>query len=71
MFLNGASLAVRWRTQRAVGPGQQVDVMPVVATAGGASSGSGIPLLRRPRGGIRGGVARGHRMAVPACGRCV
>jgi hypothetical protein len=27
--------------------------------------------LRRPREGIRGGVARGHRMAVPACGRCV
>src|SRR5438034_10492787 len=25
----------------------------------------------RSRGGIRGGVARGHGMAVPACGRCV
>ena len=28
-------------------------------------------MLRRSREGIRGGVARGHRMAVPACGRCV
>jgi hypothetical protein len=28
-------------------------------------------MLRRPREGIRGGLARGHRMVVPACGRCV
>jgi hypothetical protein len=31
--------------------------VPVVATAGGTSSGSGTPVLRRPREGIRGGVA--------------
>src|SRR5712691_12709636 len=28
-------------------------------------------VLRRSREGIRGGVACGHGMAVPACGRCV
>ena len=46
-------------------------MVPVAATAGGTSPGPGTPVLRRPREGIRGGVARGHRMAVPACGRCV
>jgi hypothetical protein len=29
------------------------------------------PYCAGPREGTRGGVARGHRMAVPACGRCV
>ena len=71
LFLNGAAVAARRRTQRAVGPGQQAGVVPVVTTAGGTSPRSDAPRLRRPREGIRGGVARDHRMTVPACGRCV
>ena len=39
LFLNGASLGARRRTQRAVGPGQQAGVVPVAATAGGTSRG--------------------------------
>ena len=39
LFLNGASLAARRRTQRAVGPKQQVDAVPAIATAGGISRG--------------------------------
>src|ERR1039457_6136724 len=58
LFLNGASLAARRRTQRAVGPGQQAGAVPVAVTAGGTSPGPGTPVLRRPREGIRGGVAR-------------
>jgi len=52
LFLNDASLAARRGTQRAIGPGQQAGVVPVVATAGGTSSGSGTPVLRQPREGI-------------------
>src|ERR1700722_9030186 len=44
LFLNGASAAARRRTRRAVGPGQQVDVVPVGATAGVTSSGAGTPV---------------------------
>jgi hypothetical protein len=47
-------------------PGQQAGVVPVAANRWRHVPGVGNARLRRPREVIRGGVARGHRMAVPA-----
>ena len=70
LFLNGASMAARRRTRRAVGPGSGR------RGAGRRNRwrhilGVGNARVGRPREQIRGGVTRCHRIAVPACGRCV